>query len=69
MQPVWISYPPIEKHSSDSTTEIFITVSISHALFAPYLSDGETEEEIQRLREDETWRKRREEDTIVHVKL
>lgn len=57
---MWISYPPIDEHSGDSTSEIFITVSISHALIALYLSDGETEEEMQtELGEEEAWRERR----------
>lgn len=43
MRPARISHPPPQKPGADSTAEIFITVSISHALFAPYLSDGETE--------------------------
>lgn len=37
----------MEQCSSDSGTEIFITVSISHALIALYLSDGKTGEEKQ----------------------
>lgn len=36
MQPVWISYPPTEQQSSsDSGTEIFITVSISTCSICP----------------------------------
>lgn len=59
MWPVWILHPPIKQHSTDSADEIFIPVSISHALIALYLS-GETEEEIQTEaeREEEMRRER-----------
>lgn len=46
-QPVLISQLPMEKHSSDSGAEIFISVSTSHALIASYISDGKTEVEIR----------------------
>lgn len=43
---MWILYSPIKQRSTDSADEIFIPVSISHALIALYLS-RETEEETQ----------------------
>lgn len=39
-QPARVSWPPLHKRGADNAAEIFITVSISHALFAPHLSDG-----------------------------
>lgn len=67
MRPVWILHPPIKQHSTDSADEIFIPVSISHALIALYLS-GETEEEIQTEAERGRDAERKREDTsTVHT--
>lgn len=68
MQPVWISYLSTDQQSSDSSTEIFITVSISHALIALYLSDGETKRGMQTTAERGRDMEGKEEvDKIVHV--
>lgn len=51
--------------SQAQTAEIFITVSISHALFAPYLSDGETEKRGRTRRPRVEEEEEKEEDAVV----
>lgn len=55
MQPVWISYPPIEQHSGDSTAEIFITVSITNFPVRNVM-ERQRWRYKQRQREEEAWR-------------